>query len=53
MGTLLYLAIPLGIAVAIYLGLKARKKAKPDAGGAGDDGPRFDFSDGDSGGGGD
>jgi len=51
MGAILYLGIPLGIAVAIYLGIKARKNPKPDAGGAGDSGPSYDFSDGDSAGG--
>ena len=32
METLLYLAIPIAIAVGIYLGIKARKRAKENAG---------------------
>ena len=50
METLLYLAIPIAIAVGIYLGIKARKRAKENAGIGGSlidrDGPGFDAGNG-------
>lgn len=53
MEALLYIAIPAAIAVGIYLGIKARKRAKANAGMAGGLIERDGFGfDGDNGGGG-